>query len=242
MTVFSELNYFQEFVENIFDVGIDPHPRLLCINAAKYKPERNIIGIGIGSGVSNWPIGYWIDLVSHLQKSSWQIILFGGEDDIKISAYVEQNCNGCQNLAGTLTFVESIQYLNKLSAFIGNDTGFTHFASLVVPNCLVISGGGTFRRFFPWPDVSNQYVIYHALDCFDCDWECKFNEKHCLHLIRPSNVLKYFNEIMSPEETSNIYNLNPFAGQYQVAWRRWEGNALYSTFQDNDVARIIHKF
>jgi hypothetical protein len=93
-----------------------------------------------------------------------------------------------------------------------------------------VLGGGTFRRFFPWPENRKQYVIYHGLDCFDCDWECKFAEKHCLHLVRPPDVLRYFDEIMDSEGVGHERNLNPEEKKYCAAWRRWKDDPVYLDF------------
>jgi len=46
-----------------------------------------------------------------------------------------------------------------------------------------IFGHGTFRRFFPWPDTDNQYTFFHGLECFDCTWECIFQDRVCLSLV-----------------------------------------------------------
>ena len=93
---------------------------------------------------------------------------------------------GCDNRVDKLTWSESAGELASLAAVISNDTGLAHLASLVSSRVIVILGGGTFGRFLPWPGATNQYVLFHGLDCFDCDWACKFAEREC-HLTRATD-------------------------------------------------------
>ena len=83
-----------------------------------------------------------------------------------------------------------------MSLYVGNDTGFSHYASLIVSKIVIIMGGGTFERFFPWPSSSNQYIIYNKLECFDCTWSCKYKERYCLKLIKPSDVFSFIEQVL----------------------------------------------
>jgi hypothetical protein len=85
---------------------------------------------------------------------------------------------------------------------------------------IVILGGGTFGRFLPWPGATNQYVIFHGLDCFDCDWTCKFSEIQCHQLVRPSAVFRYFHQVKDGEVEPGVYNLNARPVTYTLSWRR----------------------
>jgi len=237
LTVLSELSYLQGFVEEIFKKKIDFYPRLTCFHNEELKPEPKTVGIGLGGCSTRWPIGNWIDLLCRLKQDGWHIFLFGGSDVVECAGWIEKYCKVDKNLVGRLTFKESVPYVNRLSAFIGNDSGFTHFASLVVPKCLVILGGGTFKRFFPWPNSPNQYVIYHALDCFDCVWRCKFSDRYCMQLIPPSDVLKYFYEIIDAAKTERMRNINPSAESYRVGWRSTD-RTLPLSFADSTVNQI----
>jgi hypothetical protein len=87
-------------------------------------------------------------------------------------------------------------------------------------------GGGTFSRFFPWTNTPNQYVIYHSLDCFDCDWRCRHKTKQCLDLIQSSEVIRYFYDIINSDKIEKIRNLNPVEIQYQVGYMRLKEKSL----------------
>ena len=242
LTVLSELSYYQNFIENIFNTKIHPYPRLLCTKNLILKPRPMSIGIGLGGQSSRWPIEHWIKLLHQLDKAGWNITLFGGKTDEYLIKKLGPYCQSCTNLIGRLSFSESVVHLKKLSYFIGNDTSFFHFASLVVPKCLLILGGGTFKRFLPWPNTQNQYVIYHALECFDCDWVCKFNDRSiCLRNVLPSDVLEYLNAIANSKKTKKLRNVSyVFFQKYQVAWQRLGSKALFLSFPESVEIKVFY--
>ncbi len=229
--VLSELKYFQSFIEHTLSTRIEPSPQLNGLDSFATRPEPMAVGIGIGGGSTNWPPNYWITLVSKLDESGYKVFLFGGTDVTSLANEIQEKMDKVTNLVGTVSFYESLPYLQKLSVYIGNDTGFSHFSSLIVPKCLVILGGGTFRRFFPWPESDNQYIIFHGLDCYDCDWQCKFKERHCMNKLLPTDVLDYFFEIVKDSCVDRVRNTNSSVEEYHVAWRRWNGKSKYLPFQ-----------
>jgi len=224
--IVSEINYYQGFIEEIFQTKINPYPRLICADAITQSPVPKNVGICIGGNSSKYSIEYWIEILTKLNQDNWHIFLFGGVEVTQLAAQITQSVNIEKNLVGSLTLIDSIPYLERISFLIGNDTGFTHFASLIVPKCLIILGGGTFSRFFPWTNTPNQYVIYHSLDCFDCDWRCRHKTKQCLDLIQSSEVIRYFYDIINSDKIEKIRNLNPVEIQYQVGYMRLKEKSL----------------
>jgi ADP-heptose:LPS heptosyltransferase len=215
----SETTYFQKFVETVLQTKISSTPRLRCTEEAHSKPEPQTIGLGIGGASSRWMPEEWLGLVKSLKEDGYKILLFGGAEASSLSTKLESEFTGIENFVGKLSFGETVPQLQRVVAYIGNDTGLSHFASLVVPKCLIILGGGTFRRFFPWPGSANQSVIYHGLDCFDCDWRCKFPTRLCLTSIRHGDVFEWVKEIL---KTGRMHhrNTNLEPHEYEIAWKR----------------------
>ena len=56
---------------------------------------------------------------------------------------------------------------------------------------LVVLGGGTFGRFFPWPETGNQFVIFKGMDCYDCNWQCRHPSRRCLDELPWQAVLEF---------------------------------------------------
>ena len=229
----SELSYFEKAVESVFGLSIKTQP-VLDIGGyltRKTISRRPLVGICISGASSKWPRKYWLELIGSLQSDGWKIVLIGGKKERKDARIIEHRCPGCVNMAGRASFSDTVGVLGTLSALIGNDTGFTHLAALVVPKVFVIYGGGTFGRFFPWPRTENQFVIYHGLDCFDCNWKCKyfFHRKKCIGLIEPLQVVRFFRDVMESDSSAMIRNLNSNDVKYNVGWR-FPGNSCHRIY------------
>jgi ADP-heptose:LPS heptosyltransferase len=223
----SEQLYYQNFLEKIIEVRINSTPRLKISVSSPNKSQKNKVGICLGGHSVNWPAGYWIDFIKGIQSRGYGVVLFGGKGDTVISGMLSKHLPGVEDKTGKLSIKDSIEYLREIQILIGNDTGFSHLASLVVDKVLVIMGGGTFKRYFPWNSGWNQYIIYFGMPCFDCDWECRYSQKLCVNMIRPDNLLEYFDDISRENDQNRQRNLNSESCQYQVAWKRRPGENLY---------------
>ncbi|NQT23759.1 glycosyltransferase family 9 protein [candidate division KSB1 bacterium] len=215
----SELSYYNTFISTILGLKINPTPRLGFTNRKIKQVDSKLIGINIAGENDDWPLSHWLDLISALIQQNYKILLFGGENCIPHGNLIEDKYPIHGNYIGKLSFKDSIEVLEKVNILIGDDTGYSHFASLFVNKCLIILGGGTFGRFFPWPNTSNQYIIYNAMDCYDCNWKCKFRSKKCLQSVQPGSLLEYVNDIINGNNEKNSRNLSSDCVNYNIAWR-----------------------
>lgn len=221
----SEIDYYRRFLQQSLGLEISGRPRLDLsllpkIDGPKSNDNGRDIGLCIGGASMAWPTAHWIELVGRLVEDGWSPHLFGGPDARQMALALTDAHPACRSHVAELGFMASLPLLRDCRAFIGHDTGFTHFAALVVPRCLMLLGGGTFERFYPWPQGHNQWAIYHGLDCFDCDWRCKFAERHCLSRLKPEDVLTTFrNMLTSKTPGPHRINTNGEPVTYDVAWR-----------------------
>ena len=182
--ILPEITYYRDMLKQSLGVELDPTPRLRLAHPNLQNQSPRTVGLCLGVPSARWPGASWVELVGLLRSDGWDLTLFGGNDFAELAGMLERNF-ACNNRVGKLTLPECAGELAPLAAVISNDTGLAHLASLVSPRTIVILGGGTFGRFLPWPGATNQYILFHALDCFDCDWRCKFAEKECHLLVGP---------------------------------------------------------
>lgn len=96
------------------------------------------------------------------------------------------------NLCGETSLREAIALISLCTVVVGVDTGLTHIAAaLGIPNVLVY-GGGHFGRFFPY--AASTVAAALPLDCYNCNWHCKFQNVHCTEDIEPRTVIRAFEE------------------------------------------------
>lgn len=215
----SEQSYFMKFLENVFNEALHFNQGLSFLHEQSKELKTHILALGISGSSTNWPSGYWIELAIKLIDAGWKLVILGGKDVETLGKHIANKVPDVNNQVGKLNWRKTAEVLSSCEAYIGNDTGLSHLASLVVGKCLIIMGGGTFRRFFPWPFAVNQYIIFHGLECFDCEWNCKYHDHFCMSLVRPGDVALYFHEIMSGHAKSEC-DLNPENVTYQLSWRR----------------------
>jgi len=215
--VLSELSYNKAFLESVFNTAFTSQPHLSFCQKQTVLPTTRRVALGLGGGSTNWHHGNWIELAVLLAKAGWSIVLLGGNNVADLAEQIMAKVPDSDNLVGQLTWRKTAKFLANCEGYIGNDTGLSHFASLVVQKCVVILGGGTFRRFFPWPGAENQHVIFHGLSCYDCYWICRFNDRRCLTLVRPKDVLKCFEEFVWQGASGPMeFDLNPVNEQYET--------------------------
>ncbi len=92
------------------------------------------------------------------------------------------------NLCGETTIRQSASILKRCRIAVGAETGLGHLACAVgVPNVIVI-GGGHAGRFMPYTPTTSLVTL--PLECFDCDWTCRYQKAHCVIDISP-DVLEF---------------------------------------------------
>ncbi len=218
-SILSELDYYRDFLHCHLALNDDCRPQLDFCRMLPDAANGTRVALGISGSSTNWSYDNWVELASRLMDVGWQPVLLGGVDATGLAERIVRNSPSVENWVGRIGWKEVADVLSSCQAYIGNDTGMSHLASLVLPKCLGILGGGTFRRFFPWPGAQNQYLIFYGLPCFDCDWECKYDQRNCLNRISPSRVFQYFESVIRGTAISEL-DLNPVNEDYQLSWRR----------------------
>ena len=84
------------------------------------------------------------------------------------------------NLAGKTSLQELISIIAGAHLLVGNETGAVHIAAAVSTSAICILGGGHFGRFLPYnlerpSDKPLPVAVFHKMDCFECNWECKYD-------------------------------------------------------------------
>jgi ADP-heptose:LPS heptosyltransferase len=141
-----------------------------------------------------WPVTKWRELVRFLLTSTSRKVVFCGDvcDRLIIDDIVEPFDHESRiiNLAGLLSLNEFAGIINNAELLIGVDSGPIHIAAaLKIPN-ICIAGGGHGRRFYPYGDLRMNRIVYKQLDCFGCNWHCKYNKAKCIDMNTVTDVVR----------------------------------------------------
>lgn len=82
------------------------------------------------------------------------------------------------------------------------DSSPAHLAVAVNTPTVCVIGGGHYKRFFPYGDPKLFRAATEELDCFYCDWKCKFDTPLCVKDISVSTVVREIGELMNVLDNS----------------------------------------
>lgn len=82
------------------------------------------------------------------------------------------------NLSGKTTLRQAAAIIKSCKLAVGSETGLAHIACAVETPNVILLGGGHFGRFMPYSSLTS--VVCLPLECYNCDWYCKYQRVHCV--------------------------------------------------------------
>ena len=119
----------------------------------------------------------------------WTFLIFGGPETRSRSEALARTLPGrVLNLTGRTSLREMAAMIRRCRIMVGSDSSGPHIACAVgVPN-VVLLGGGHFGRFMPYSSLTSAVVL--PMDCFGCNWRCKYSSAHCVTNLAPQVLTK----------------------------------------------------
>lgn len=148
-----------------------------------FSPGQQYIGIHTGSGHSlkRWPLPFFAEIASWLEKEqNYHLLFFGDESDRADAAHVIDKA-GLQRgtiLAGKIPLSVTATYMRRLDGFIGNDSGPFHLAVAAGIPTVGIYGPADPVRYGPWKGRSK--IVTRSLPCSPCSLCCTLDSNRCL--------------------------------------------------------------
>lgn len=170
-----------------------------------YKNEKRYIVINPFSSatIRNWSIEKFLALVESI-ISEYQLVIFligNNLQSYKLKQIENTNPKYIRNLAGELNLLDTMLLLKKSKLFIGVDSGMAHAAKIFNTPRILILGGGPYGLYFKKNEYNNinikQKVLFNKLECFGCNWHCKFPEAYCLTKISVNSVFNEVNNLLN---------------------------------------------
>lgn len=191
----------KHFVDSIPDL------KFLCAPLKIQMPQSYyVIFPGASSPIKKWNESNFSELCNYIyERTKWTGILCGSRADVTISDNIVRKSKAkLISLTGKTNLQEFLTVLENAKLVITNDTSCTHMAASVNATTLCILGGGHFGRFLPFPQYENRKTpkcIYYQMDCFNCNWNCKFQlakfeEAPCIKNISLKQVIHSVNVML----------------------------------------------
>lgn len=137
---------------------------------------------GASSPIRQWPIDFFVAVADHVvDRFGWMPLVCGGPAEHMLGDQLIKKLNiptGI-NFAGSTTLPELIELVRSAHLVISNETSAIHIAAGVGVPSVCILGGGHYGRFMPYPnhvDGVKPVSVIHKMDCFGCNWRCKWTD------------------------------------------------------------------
>lgn len=157
------------------------------------KPNENlhekfiVIAPASSDEIRNWTKENFRILSKQLSEKL-PVYIIGTTEQIEILNFISKDLKNVKSFAGTLKFSECVYMIKHTTLYIGLDSGFTHLAHTCNRPYLAVIGGGNYERFFPYPEYSNAEYNYYKLSCFNCQWNCIYEQPYCITLVSVDEV------------------------------------------------------
>jgi ADP-heptose:LPS heptosyltransferase len=92
-------------------------------------------------------------------------------------------------ICGKTSLIELTGLIANAKICIGMDSSPSHISIAVGTPLVSVVGGGHYQRFLPYGDSDKFRVASEKLDCFFCDWKCKFDRPICIQDISTERVI-----------------------------------------------------
>lgn len=202
MELYKNLEFFNKVFYSNYELSLY-ELKLNNNRILNLKEKYCIFFIGASNKRRCWEIEKFIESAKIL-NGKIEIIISGGKDDIKLSNEFEEKSSilglkGIINLVGKTNLVETAKLIEGAEFILTNETFSVHMATLLKRKSICILGGGHFGRFLPYPkELENNEVnflpevIYKKMECFDCNWKCKYNDIpwRCIKNIGVDDLIK----------------------------------------------------
>ncbi len=166
------------------------------LRAAKIDPETDkIIGIFPGASFGSskrWGITNYARLINKLRKllPTFKIIILTGLKDLNIAVdtYILTG-KKAPVIGANLNLGELSAVIEKLTLYIGNDTGPSHIAAALGIKTITLFGPTSPKRFKPLG--KNSFDFYKNIWCSPCYHKiCPLIHKNCLRSITDDEIIE----------------------------------------------------
>jgi len=163
--------------------------------------------IGIAPGAVS-PLGkrlppeWYLQVLQMAGSQNLSFVLLGGKNEIDICRDLElcmrqlDGKNSVVNLAGKTSVLQLIECMRRCDLLLCPDAAPMHIAAALRKPVLGVMGGGHGARFHPWGDPNLARVVRKTMDCYGCNWNCKYETFRCIQEITPADAARELRSLL----------------------------------------------
>lgn len=195
-------------------LGADPTPRPASLHFSEEEfkivdqfidPKKITIGLHPGGNrpARKWPAANYKMLTERLVSTGYQVLVFGGPDDIEETEWIAGVGNAdALSLSGKISLRQSAVLIMNSDAFVCNNSGPMHIAAAVQTPILAIFDPKHRIRFAPWTPESASVLLYKDMPCSATDEGPCPQNPCCIHLITVDDVFSHLMELLTEKRSA----------------------------------------
>lgn len=158
---------------------LDPHRFNLIIHPLSNKNGRE------------WPLSYYLALITSLPKDRFNIFITGASHEVKLLRPLTGKCSQAHDVSGQLSLNELIEFMRRCDGLLAGSTGPLHMASALGIKTLGLYPPAQTMNPARWAPMSQQaeYLVAES----DCVKRCLKPEERtcaCMNLLSVEQVKK----------------------------------------------------
>ncbi len=161
-------------------------------------PSRLRVGVApgsINSMAKRWLPDRFVALIDRIKADvGAEIFLIGSSAEKDVLDDIAAQCKpGVHNLAAQFNLAQFIAFMDRLHAFIGNDSGAMHVAAALEVPTIAIFGPTDWRTTAPF--TSRSKIVRHPVECSPCMLRTCPIAHPCMTGIEVEDVVRAFAEL-----------------------------------------------
>ena len=197
-----------------------------------FTPEKTIAVFGAGSAFIRAYLGFGQALRGICEERGFSVVALGAAQDASVNEHLlaplREAGIPARDLAGALSLRESSAVLEGCALAVGVETSLAHIAgALGVPQVIVL-GGGHFGRFMPVHRTTTAVIL--PLECFACNWFCRYEKPYCIRSIRPQTVAQAVERALAARGNGfrrTLFMQHPAVVPPHAGMPAWQAPAAY---------------
>ncbi|MCD6153554.1 MAG: tetratricopeptide repeat protein, partial [Syntrophobacterales bacterium] len=139
------------------------------------------------------------------------------------------------NLCGKTTLRQTAALLKRCRLAVGAETGTAHIACAVGTPNVILLGGGHFGRFIPYSPSTS--IVCLPLECYGCNWHCKYQRVHCVKDILPGVITEAVRQTLEKSsEKPRVFVQGSSLWNQEAGQPKWK---TFDAFLDISSVEII---
>jgi heptosyltransferase II len=193
-----QVEKYNNFINDCINKNLSPQNLIIYQDGQSLiDKKRKLVGINPGASYGSAKRWYPEEFAKVAEKlsDSYEIIIFGGSDEINLASdieklLIEKGVKNYTNLAGNTTIKELINRISSLDLFITADSGPMHIAASFQVPTVAIFGPTNDNETSQW-SLEKSIIVKKNLDCQPCmKRTCPLKHHNCMSLINADDVLR----------------------------------------------------